>query len=52
MDEILYIKEDRIKERNEIAKAIYIKNSPVFSVNAVEFANKLMVQMYGENWDK
>ena len=45
---------ERIKERNEIAKAIYLKNTILtesVAYNAVQAANDMMAQMYGENWD-
>lgn len=43
-----------IKERNEIAKAIYLKNNILtgsVACNAVNAANEMMAAMYGDNWD-
>ena len=44
---------ERIKERNEIAKAIYLKNTILtesVANNAVQAANDMMAQMYGSDW--
>ena len=44
---------ERIKERNEIAKAIYLKNTILtesVAYNAVQAANDMMAQMYGSDW--
>jgi len=44
---------ERIKERNEIAKAIYLKNTILtesVAYNAVQAANEMMAQMYGSDW--
>ena len=43
----------RIIERNEIAKAIYLKNTILtesVAYNAVQAANDMMAQMYGSDW--
>ena len=45
---------ERIKERNEIAKTIYLKNTIVtesVAYNAVQAANEMMAQMYGRDWE-
>ena len=43
----------RIIERNEIAKAIYLKNTILtesVAYNSVQAANDMMAQMYGSDW--
>jgi hypothetical protein len=43
----------RIIERNEIAKAIYLKNTILtesVAYNSVQAANEMMAQMYGRDW--
>lgn len=44
---------ERTKERNEIAKAIYLKNTILtesVAYNSVQAANDMMAQMYGSDW--
>lgn len=44
---------ERTKERNEIAKAIYLKNTILtesVAYNSVQAANDMMAQMYGKDW--
>lgn len=40
-----------IKERNEIAKSVFVHNAEMTSICAINAANDLMAQMYGLHWE-
>lgn len=41
-----------IKERNELAKQLYVNGTDTSAEQAVNWANDLMDAMYGQEWDK
>lgn len=45
------INEDRIKERNELAKQLLLINPSMDPDTIIFSVDKLMVNMYGKDWD-
>ena len=41
---------EKIKERNELAKKLYVQTNDVTAEQAVRYADDLMAVMYGANW--